>query len=560
MQSPPPSSPAARPACLPRRAGALALVARMRAWLQAMRAIRQAPLSMALVVPLLSLLLGGLGGCASAPPLPRGEAAAARAPAATGPLAQAEARWQAQHAEGVSGFRLLRSNDEALMWRLALVDAATGTLDLQYYVWFGDKAGQLLMSRVIAAADRGVRVRILFDDLNTMLHDMGSVESRDALLARLDRHPRIELRVFNPWRARSLGGRVLEMVEEFERLNRRMHNKQMVVDNRVAVIGGRNIGDEYFGLNPAFNFHDLDVLGLGPVARQASAVFDRYWNSEWVRRLPRLPPEEVDAARASAADEAALAELQRDARMRRILAGRGDWRSRLAQLPAGLHPGRSSVHTDSPSRAPSVHNHMPEAFRGLLTAARSEVLITNAYVIPDATFIADLQALAARGVQVRLLTNSLASHDVPAVNAHYEGWRAALLGTGARLHELRPDAALAGRLVNTAPVQGRFIGLHVKAMVIDRRHVFVGSMNLDPRSEQINSEMGVLIDSAPLAAELAEAMLADMQPANAWQLALDAQGRVQWQAEGPPLHQQPARSPWQRAQNLFFKLFPPSLY
>ena len=144
----------------------------------------------------------------------------------------------------------------------------------------------MLLSRVIAAADRGVKVRILFDDLSTMLRRMTSPELRDAMLGRVDRHPNIEVRVFNGWHAREWVGRVVEGAVELERINRRMHNKQMVVDNRVAIIGGRNIGDEYMGLHPEFNFHDPDVMGIGPVTRQASAVFDRYWNSDWVRGIP----------------------------------------------------------------------------------------------------------------------------------------------------------------------------------------------------------------------------------------------------------------------------------
>jgi putative cardiolipin synthase len=509
-------------------------------------------------VGLLAAMLA-LAGCASAPPLPRPPAMDALAPAPTGPFAAVEQGLRDAHGAQVSGFRLLRGNEEALLWRLALIDSAQRSLDLQYYVWFGDKVGQLLLARVIAAADRGVRVRLLFDDLNTMLHDMGHVELRDAALARVARHPLIDVRVFNAWRERGLGGRVLESVARFERLNRRMHNKQMVVDNRVAVIGGRNIGDEYFGLNTEFNFLDLDVMGVGPVAREASAVFDRYWNSDWVRALPRLDAD-APAQPPSPAAQEALAALEGDARGRLVLAGRRSWQAEIDGLRASLHAGRSRVHTDSPGNDAGRSNHMPEAFRALLLSARREVLITNAYVIPDAAFIDDLRTLAARGVTVRLLTNSLASHDVPAVNSHYEPWRRALLRAGVQLHELRPDAALAHELVNTPPVQGRFVGLHTKAMVIDRRHSFIGSMNLDPRSEVLNAEMGVLIDSPSLAGVLATSMDEQVRGAHSWRVELDAQDRLLWRSDAGVLDRQPARSTWQRVENLLFKLFPPSLY
>ncbi len=500
-----------------------------------------------------------LAGCATPPPLPKPPPGQALAPQPDSPFSPVEARIRAKHGEQTSGFMLLPRNEDALLWRLALVDSARNSLDLQYYVWFGDKAGQLLLARVIAAADRGVRVRLLFDDLNTLLHDMDSVELRDAALAMIDRHPRIEIRVFNAWRSRDLLGRAYEGAVEFERLNRRMHNKQMIVDNRVAVIGGRNIGDEYFGLNAGFNFHDLDVLGVGPVARQASAVFDRYWNSDWVRRIPNTAPGAGTAERSP--DEAeALARLEADARGRTLLAGDQSWRATLRQLDSSLHPGRSSVHTDSPSRAAGVHNHVPEAFRALMRSARREVLITNAYIIPDANFMADLRELAERGVRVRILTNSLASHDVPAVNSHYEGWRRPILEAGAELYEFRSDPAIQASTVEFPPFKGTFAGLHTKAMVIDRERSFVGSMNLDPRSEVINAEMGIVIDSAPLAAALAAEMERDMGPANSWRVTLTAGADLRWTNDRETRSTQPARSFMQRIENLVFKLLPPNLY
>jgi putative cardiolipin synthase len=498
-------------------------------------------------------------GCATAPAPPQPPPGHAQPPRADSVFAAAENELRHRHGADVSGFLLLQNNLDALTWRLAVIDSARHSLDLQYYVWFGDKVGQLLLARAVAAADRGVRVRLLFDDLNTLLHDMGHVELRDALLSRIDRHPNLEIRVFNGWRERGLVGRAAEAAWDFERLNRRMHNKQMVADNRVAIIGGRNIGDEYFGLNPAFNFLDLDVLGVGPVARQASAVFDRYWNSEWVRGIPR-PPVGSEPVEASAAELEALAQLATDSRARLILAGQRSWAPELASLPATLLPGRSVVHTDSPSRAADVRNHTPEAFRALLLSARREVLITNAYIIPEAVFLEDLRALGARGVKVHILTNSLASHDVPAVNSHYEAWRQPILETGASLHELRPDAAVKTQLVDTAPVDGHFVGLHTKAMVIDRERSFIGSMNLDPRSEVINAEMGVLVDSEPLARALAAAMKREMGGANSWRVELDASGALRWTSDDGTLNRQPARSLWQRIENLVFKLFPPSLY
>jgi putative cardiolipin synthase len=505
-------------------------------------------------------LLSLLSGCASQPGEWRKPAPAyAAPPSESGPLHKLETGFAATQDPAFSGFRLLEKNSEGLKWRVALIDQASHSIDLQYYVWFGDASGQLLMARVIAAAERGVKVRMLFDDLSTMLRNMSSPELRDELLARIDAHPNIQIRTFNAWQRRDWLGRVAEGASDFDRLNRRMHNKQMIVDNRVAIIGGRNIGDEYFGLLAEFGFHDLDVLGLGPVARQASAVFDRYWNSDWVRPIPA-----GSASGAKGRVTAAMIELPDVVTaypvMQELLAGRHSWEAEVAQLPSALAAGRSVVHTDSPSRAEGVHNHMPEAFRALMRSAQSEVLITNAYIIPDAHFMSDLAELQQRGVKVRILTNSLASHDVPAVNAHYEDWRAPILRTGAALHELRPDAAIKAELVDTAPVRSGFVGLHTKAMVIDRSRSFIGSMNLDPRSEIINSEMGVIIDSSKLAAALAAKMERDMSSANSWQLSLDAAQQLRWLSDGPALDQAPARSQWQRIQSWFFKLLPASYY
>lgn len=259
-------------------------------------------------------------GCASAPPPPKTSPGFAPAPRPDSPFTPTEDRLRAAQGAQASGFHRLRSNLDALRWRLVLIDSARHTLDLQHHVWFTDKAGQLLMARVLAAAGHGVKVRVLFGDLNTRLHGMTHVELRDALLARLDQQPHIEIRLFNAWQQRDVLGRVVESLGNFQRLNRRMHNKQRVAHNQAAIIGGRNIGDEYVGLNPDFNFHDLDVLAVGPAAHAASTVFDRDWNSDWVRGVPRPAGPQAPVATPDA-DAQALAALASDPRARSILAG-----------------------------------------------------------------------------------------------------------------------------------------------------------------------------------------------------------------------------------------------
>ena len=396
----------------------------------------------------------------------------AQAPQQDGLLADIESALRERSQPDQSGFLLLNSNEQGLRWCLALIDSARHSIDLQYSVWWGDESGDLMMQRVIEAANRGVRLRLILDDPSTMLEDEAHPKLRDVPTAVIDSHPNIDVRLFNAWRHRAISGRVIETFERLERINHRMHNRLLVVDNRATIIGVRYIGNECFGLSPTFNFRDLDVPGVGPGARQASGVFDRFWNSHWVMEVAvlgiQVPPgalqghEELLEARLVKAPGLALFLQEPDDREERFMA-----------LPARLHLGSSRVHTDNPD-ADAVTHHMPEAIRALIGSAQNEVLIMNACVIPDRLFLDQLAEQARNGVRLRLLTNSLASHDVPAVNSHYKQWRRALLEAGAELYELRHDAALKSSLADTAPNEGEFVGLHVKAAAIDRERVFIG--------------------------------------------------------------------------------------
>ena len=506
----------------------------------------------------MSLVLAACAGPPPAPP-PRGAPGVAKAPAASGPLADAEAGVLQAHGPELSGFRLLDSNRDGLLWRLALVDSAQQSLDLQYYTWWGDEGGTLLMKHVVEAADRGVKVRMILDDLSTILVDETHPQVRDQVAALLDAHPHIEIRLFNAWRDRdTLWSRGIEGLAQMERINHRMHAKLLVADNRAAIIGGRNIGNEYLGLSPDFNFRDLDVMGIGPVARQASAVFDRFWNSEWVVPVGALAID-TDGNALQAETAPMLRELRAAPALQALPIDPHAWRNELATAVPQMHGGRSSVHSDSPDPERLTH-HMPAAIRKLIGTAQREVLIANAYIIPDEATIAELRALVARGVKVTILTNSLASHDVPAVNSHYKQWRKRLLEAGVELYEVRHDAATKAQLADTPPTVSAFMGFHVKAMVIDRERAFIGSMNLDPRSAAINSEMGVIVDSPSLATALAASLSQDLLPANAWRLALATDGRVRWTAGDLVVDTQPARNTWQRIEDIIFMAFPRDLY
>ena len=475
-----------------------------------------------------------------------------------GAFANLESGIRAAHGPEASGFMLLDRNDDSLRWRLALIDSARHSIDVQYYLWYGDATGRLLVQRLLDAADRGVKVRMLVDDLNTLISDASTVSLRDKVAAWVDAHPNVELRLFNPWTSREIAGRLGEALADFQRINQRMHNKALIVDNRAAILGGRNIGDEYMGLHEEFNFYDLDVLGIGPVARQASTVFDSYWNSDWVMpvsalKLPVTPAEQ-------AASRAALARRLTETRsLARFPISPQSWETEIAALRGELLVGTSHVYADIPEPG-EIRHVMLEHIHSMLASATQELLIVNAYIIPSDRGIAALRTLKSRGVEMKILTNSLASHDVPAVNSHYKAWRRPILEAGSELYEIRHDAAIQPIAADTPPIRAEFMGLHSKGMVVDRELVYIGSMNYDPRSANINTEMGVFIESPALGEALAKLIERDIQPANSWQVELTDDGGLRWVNDQEIVTIQPARNFWQRVQDVLFMAFPKEMY
>jgi putative cardiolipin synthase len=332
-----------------------------------------------------------------------------------------------------------------------------------------------------------------------------------------------------------------------------MHNKLIVADNRIAILGGRNLGDEYFGLNSSFNFLDLDVLGVGPMARESSKLFDHFWNSPWV-----VPASAFDHAQTEESPEeivhADLERLNKSKRLQYVPIERQNWDETLQSFVQRLHPGLSKVVYDT-LEEDAISHKMTTIIPEFSKTAKNELLIINAYLIPDEHMINDTRDLVQKGVKIRVITNSLASQDVPAVNSHYGPWRKAILEAGVELYELRPDAAIKSQ-TDTPPVVSGFIGLHTKASVVDRSRVYIGSFNLDPRARDFNTEMGALIDSPELAEEVAQLAQELMQPQNSWQVKLNDAGKLIWQSGDDIRTRQPAQNSWQRVMDLFFKLFP----
>ena len=465
-------------------------------------------------------------------------------PGKDGAFADLETAFAEKHGTRKSGFLLLDNNAESLHQRLMLIDEARYSLDIQYYLWYGDDSGLLVSKRVMDAARRGVRVRLITDDV--------LLASEDETIAVLDAHPNVQARLFNPWRQHS-SQRSVKAAQTIERFNYRMHNKLIVADNRIAILGGRNLGDEYFGLNSTFNFLDIDVLGVGPVARESSELFDHFWNNPAVVSTSAFGHDQPEESSAEIAP-ADLERLIKSERLQHIPIERQNWDAILKPFVQRLHPGTSKVVYDTLGED-TISQKMATVIPAFSKTAKNELLIVNAYLIPNEDMLKGARDLVQKGVKIRILTNSLASQDVPAVNSHYGPWRKAILDTGVELYELRPDAAIKAQ-TDTPPIVSGFIGLHSKASVVDRTSVYIGSFNLDPRARDYNTEMGVLIDSPDIAEELAQLAEELMQPQNSWQVKLNDEGKLIWQSGEDIRTRQPAQSFWQRVLDVFFKLFP----
>jgi len=452
-----------------------------------------------------------------------------------------------RHGPDVSGYAAIDANGEALTWRLALVDSAERSLDLLYYLWYDDPAGLLLLEHVIEAADRGVRVRIVVDD-TLFLKGKSS-------LAALSAHPEIEIRVFNPW-ANQGAARAAETASRAKTLNRRMHDKLMIADTQMAILGGRNIGDHYFGLHHKYNFHDLDMVVVGDAAGESSEIFDHFWNSD--RVIPATAfVEEVSWDSIEERREDDLEELRGNDDLSGFPITRRDWSDDLAALVEGMSPGTSTLEYDRLVSGSEEFTH--DAVLGLaemVANAQHEVLILNAYIIPSDRAMEIFRNLGKRGVRVRMLTNSLASNDVPAVTAKYKKYRRSLLDAGVELYELRAHPEIQPGIIDTNPVVAKFAGFHTKAVVVDRELVYIGSLNLDPRSIHLNAEMGMIVTSPELAEEVASIAERDMSPANSWRVLMDENGDLSWKSDAGVVTRQPALSNWQRVQAWFFKILP----
>lgn len=398
---------------------------------------------------------------------------------------------------GQSGFLLLGNGLDAFVARAVLANAADRSIDAQYYLLHGDLTGKLFVDQLIRAADRGVRVRLLVDDMDLGGRTLGA--------AVLDSHPNMEVRLFNPFSRGS--SRITQLVTRFGSVTRRMHNKSFTVDNQAAIVGGRNIGDEYFGADPDLSFTDIDVLVIGPVVREVSESFDGYWNSELAypatALLGREPTHDEFRERLDALD--AFVAGQTESAFQRALRD-SDLANNLRQKAVRFEWGQAHVVQDEPEKVLAGRSetdyHLAPQLGPYFRGVKKELFIFSPYFVPGKEGTAVLSELAKRGVRVRVVTNSLSSTDVPLVHSGYAKYRKDLLRAGVELYEMKSRPGATKKRWRSNRSGSSQASLHSKAFIFDREHIFIGSLNLDPRSIHENTEIGVVLASPELAGRI----------------------------------------------------------
>ena len=464
-----------------------------------------------------------------------------------------------------SGFVLMDTGRQALLERAALIDAADHTIDVQYYIWNHDRSGMYMLGRLLLAAERGVRVRLLLDDIN--------IDASDNTLILLSRHPNIHIRIFNPLPGRSGLSKWMSFLADFTRLNQRMHNKSFIVDGQIAIMGGRNIGDEYFDMNAELNFRDRGLLAFGPVVKKISHSFDAYWNNDNAYPVASLGKDEFDQTEINGVyrelrESAATSNLSGN----QLLSGQAAIDSHIRkQFQAAIWAGSEMVYDEPVLFLDSGQEEQPKrvatALLELMQRAEQEVLVESAYLVLGDIAIEQTKRLTANGVRIRALTNSLAANDLTTNHSAYSRVRPGMLEAGVELYELRPDATSCYELVGNREYCGgkAVFSLHSKSAVFDNEHLYVGSYNINLRSAYLNFENALIIHSPELAIMVAGDIEENMKPGNSWQVSLNQeQGGLVWKTgpgeQGRQYDHEPETSFWKRFKSGFFALFPLEKY
>ncbi|HEX3848902.1 MAG TPA: phospholipase D family protein [Steroidobacteraceae bacterium] len=461
-------------------------------------------------------------GCATLPrhvQKPRSEALTNPESTTLGRLVAAE-----EGNRNLSGVHLVASGEEALADLIGLADHAERTLDVQYYIFQQDDSARILLHHLRLAADRGVRVRLLIDDLNTA--------GEDRRFLTLGERANIEVRLFNPFPSARFATwtRFLASASDIRRINHRMHNKLFVADNSMAITGGRNIGDQYFTRDSHSNFIDLDVVAAGPIVPQLSRSFDAFWNSKYAYPIASLASGKSGAEAAGGADEkgadasgAPLTDPEFSPAEAWLVRGLEARNVPLTWAPATVlvdKPAKMASDTE-PDQEVTIANSLS----ALMRTAAQELIVISPYFIPGKEGVELMRELVEKGVHVRILTNSLASTDSPLVDTGYARYRVPLLEAGVELSEVRPK--LGQKRVRFHPFRSSHASLHAKAIVIDQRTVFIGSMNMDGRSARFNSELGLVMRSAEIAHQVT-GLLDDLSADGSYRLKLTDHHRVEW--------------------------------
>ncbi len=424
-----------------------------------------------------------------------------------------------------SGFYLLSDNTDAFVARFALATIATKTLDIQYYIMHNDASGQYLAYAILSAADRGVHVRILVDDIN--------LSGRDNNLKMLSQHTNIEIRIFNPLANREWF-RNIELIVNLDRAGRRMHNKVFVADNSAAIIGGRNIGDEYFDDRNSLNFVDLDLLSVGPIVNSITKSFDDYWSSYWA-----TPVEDLSKTRVVKKQLTTIRSKLKDKWFRvknteyfQSLQ-QSDLTQKIINKQITFIWAEAQLFYDRPEKL--INNkagktvHFGPQIMTYFEQAKNELLLASPYLVPGNNGIQWFNNKRKQGVQIKILTNSLAATDVIAVHAGYKKYRKQLVEAGINLFELKPTAQ-PSRFKTEKLIKGSSnASLHAKYMIVDQQFVFIGSANLDPRSKNLNTEIGIMVNSSELARQAVQLFERTASPENSYQIKIDtADKNIVW--------------------------------
>lgn len=472
---------------------------------------------------------------------------------------------------GNSAFRLLSVGVDGFLARAQMINTAERTLDLEYFILRQDETGQLLTDALLRAADRGVRVRVLIDD--------GDTQEGDEQIAALGAHPKIEIRIFNPFAYRGHVDffRAVEFAFNASRLDYRMHNKLLIVDDAIALVGGRNIGDQYFQVDPASQLGDDDVFTAGPIVTPLSKTFDEFWNCALA--IPVAGLALADGEQAGAALDTYRRAL--DEHRRHLKMDGTDYASRVASgeplggMISGALPlvwAKAQLVYDSPEKrrvekGEMVGKLMHRTVAEAAAAVQFELLLITPFFIPGDDGVQLLKDLRQRGARVRVLTNSLESTPQLAAHSGYMHYRIPLLKDGVELYEVRALLGNArGSGESAAATRSGNYALHAKLFVFDRQKLYVGSMNFDQRSHSLNTEIGLIINSPELAQQTATRFESFVVPANSYRLALSGEAvaggslHLIWftQEGGKTIEydSEPARSSWERMKVEFLSLLP----